>query len=66
MSDFLNEDELSQVSGGIKNADLPGVQAAMLAFYCASGSQLPPTNIAHPDGSIGTTGGGSYSNCSPA
>ena len=66
----LNDDELSLVSGGMKNADLPGVQAAMSAFYgvlfCGGSSQSPPTTIAYPDGSVGKAGGGSYPNCSPA
>ena len=70
MLQFLNDDELSLVSGGIKNADLPGVQVAMNAFYstlfCGGSSQLPGTTIAYPDGTVGKTGGGSYPNCSPA
>ena len=41
----LSDDELSLVSGGMKNADLPGVQAALNAFYgvlfCGGSSQLP-------------------------
>ncbi|MEH2568430.1 hypothetical protein [Bradyrhizobium sp. AZCC 2289] len=70
MVSSLNDDELSLVSGGMKNADLPGVKAALNAFYgvlfCGGSTQAPPTTIAYPDGTIGKTGGGSTSNCSPA
>ncbi|GGI23723.1 hypothetical protein [Bradyrhizobium guangdongense] len=66
----LSHDELAAVCGGMKNIDNPGVAAAMSAFYgvlfCGGTSQLPPSTIAHPDGSVGKSGGGSYSNCSPA
>jgi len=65
----LSDDELSLVSGGRTNAEHPGVQAAMSAFYgvlfCGGSSQAPPTTIAFPDGSVGKAGGGSYPNCSP-
>jgi hypothetical protein len=70
MLNALRNDELSQVNGGMKNADHPGVQAALNAFYgvlfCGGSSQAPPTTIAFPDGSIGKAGGGSFPNCSPA
>ena len=66
----LRDDELSLVNGGMTNAEHPGVQAAMSSFYgvrfCGGSSQLPPTTIGYPDGSIGKAGSGSYSNCSPA
>ena len=66
----LHDEELAQVSGGVKNADLPGVKDALNAFYgvvyCGGTTQAPPTNIAYPDGSVHTTAGGSTSNCSPA
>jgi hypothetical protein len=66
----LSDDELSLVNGGRTNAEHPGVQAAMSAFYgvlfCGGSSQAPPTTIAYPDGSVGKAGGGSYPNCSPA
>jgi hypothetical protein len=66
----LSDDELSLVSGGRTNAEHPGVQAAMSAFYgvlfCGGSSQAPPTTIAFPDGTVGKAGGGSYPNCSPA
>jgi len=70
MLQSLNDEELSLVSGGMKNADLPGVQVAISAFYstlyCGGSSQLPGTTIAYPDSTVGKAGGGSYSNCSPA
>jgi len=70
MLNALRDDELSRASGGMKNADLPGVQAALNAFYgvpfCGGSTQAPPTTIAYPDGSIGKAGGGSFTNCSPA
>jgi len=70
MPNALRDDELSPVSGGMKNADHPGVQAALNAFYgvlfCGGSTQAPPTTIAYPDGSIGKAGGGSFPNCSPA
>jgi hypothetical protein len=70
MPNALRDDELSLVSGGMKNADHPGVQAALNAFYgvlfCGGSTQAPPTTIAYPDGSIGKAGGGSFPNCSPA
>jgi hypothetical protein len=70
MPTALQDDALTTVSGGMKNADHPGVQAAMSAFYgtlfCGGTSHLPPTTIAYPDGTVGKAGGGSYSNCSPA
>jgi hypothetical protein len=54
----------------MKNADLPGVQAAMSAFYgvlfCGGSSHGPSTTIAFPDGSVGKAAGGSFPNCSPA
>jgi bacteriocin-like protein len=66
----LNDDELSLVSGGMTNAEHPGVQAALRAFYgvlfCGGSTQAPPTTIAYPDGSVGKTPGGSFPNCSPA
>jgi hypothetical protein len=66
----LPDDELSLVSGGMTNAEHPGVQAALKAFYgvlfCGGTTQAPPTTIAFPDGSIGKAGGGSFPNCSPA
>jgi hypothetical protein len=66
----VTDDELETVSGGMKNADIPGVAIALNAFYstlyCGGTTQLPPTTIAYPDGSVGKTGGGSTSNCSPA
>jgi hypothetical protein len=66
----LNDDELCSVSGGMKNADLPGVRDALSAFYgalfCGGSSHAPPTTIAFPDGTVGKAPGGSYPNCSPA
>jgi hypothetical protein len=66
----LNDDELSLVSGGRTNAEHPGVQAALNAFYgvlfCGGSTQAPPTTIGYPDGSVGKAGGGSFPNCSPA
>jgi len=70
MPNALRDDEFSLASGGMKNADHPGVQAALNAFYgvlfCGGSTQAPPTTIAYPDGSIGKAGGGSFPNCSPA
>jgi hypothetical protein len=70
MRHHLDDEALAQVSGGMKNADLPGVKAALSAFYgvlyCGGTTQLPSTNIATPDGSVQTTAGASISNCSPA
>jgi hypothetical protein len=75
MSDNLSIRELSDCEmetavGGMKNADHPGVQAALNAFYgvlyCGGSGHLPPTTIGFPDGSVGKAGGGSYPNCSPA
>jgi hypothetical protein len=70
MSSALTDDELALASGGRTNAEHPGVQAAMSAFYgvlfCGGSTQLPPTTIGYPDGSVGKAGGGSIPNCSPA
>jgi hypothetical protein len=70
MPNALRDDELSLVSGGMTNADYPGVRAALNAFYgvlfCGGSTQAPPTTIAYPDGSIGKAAGGSFPNCSPA
>jgi hypothetical protein len=66
----LNDDELSLVSGGRTNAEHPGVQAALNAFYgvlfCGGSTQAPPTTIGYPHGSVGKAGCGSFPNCSPA
>ena len=66
----LSHDELKSVCGGMKNIDHPGVAAAMSAFcgvlFCGGTSQLPPTTIAYPDGTVGKAGGGSFPNCSAA
>jgi hypothetical protein len=70
MTRALTDYELTLVSGGMTNADNPGVKAAMNAFYgvlfCGGSSQLPPTTIGYPDGTVGKAGGGSFPNCSPA
>lgn len=70
MFEPLNDDVLSLVSGGRTNAEHPGVQAALNAFYgvlyCGGSTQAPPTTIAFPDGSVGKADGGSVPNCSPA
>jgi hypothetical protein len=70
MLNALRDDDLSLVSGGMKNADYPGVKAALNALYgvpfCGGSTQAPPTTIADPDSSIGKAAGGSFPNCSPA
>src|SRR5260370_20201457 len=44
MVSSLNDDELSLVSGGMKNADLPGVKAALtlsMVFFSAAAARRP-------------------------